>query len=265
MEKGDLNPEAGWIREFREDPRHSGIFLDFDGTLSEIVPAPEGARLHSRAAPLLARLARSYPLCVMSGRRAAEVATLVEVPQTHYVGVHGMEWLEEETQTDPEVLPHLPSLEKARVEIASVLDSLQGVSLEDKMLTLALHFRSAPGEEEKVLSLAEQVAGPLGLEVRRGRKVVELRPPVDIDKGTVLVRLARGWRLRRALYAGDDLTDVDAFRGLRRLMREGGFQGTAIAVLSPETPVELEAVADITVQGVEGLLDLLEQLEPDKA
>ncbi len=69
-----------------------------------------------------------------------------------------------------------------------------------------------------------------------------------------------GWRLKRALYAGDDLTDVDAFRGMRYLMKEGGFEGIAIAVLSPETPVELEAVADVSVEGPDGLLDLLSQL-----
>ena len=255
-----MSPAGDWISRFKQDPRHSGIFLDFDGTISDIAPSPGGARLHPRAAGLLPGLARRYPLCVMSGRRAADVASLVGIPHTHYVGVHGMEWMEDEPSIDPEVLPHLPALDKARDELYAVLPGLPGVTLEDKMLTLGLHFRQAPREEEKAVNLAEGLADNLGLKVRRGRRVVELRPPVEIDKGTVLIRLARGWRLKRALYAGDDLTDVDAFRGLRYLMREGGFDGVAIAVLSDETPVELEAVADVTVQGVDGLLDLLEEL-----
>ena len=249
-----------WIKDFVEEPRHSGVFLDFDGTLSEITPTPEEARLHPRAAPILVQLARRYPLCIMSGRKAAEVAALVDIPHTHYVGVHGMEWLEKDTRTDPEVLAHLPALDEAREQIKPELERLDGVFMEDKLVTLALHYRLAPEREESVLGLADTVAIPLGLEVHRGRKVVELRPHVDVDKGTVLIRLARGWRLKRALYAGDDLTDVEGFRGLRRLMKEGGFEGVAIAVLSPETPVELEAVADMTVQGVEGLLDLLKML-----
>ena len=252
-----------WIKDFVEEPRRSGIFLDFDGTLSEIAPTPEEARLHPRAAPILERLARRYPVCIMSGRKAAEVAALAGTPRTHYVGGHGMEWLEEDIRTDPEVLAHLPALDEAREQIKPELESLEGVIMEDKLVTLALHYRLAPEQEESVLSLADTVAITLGLEVRRGRKVVELRPHVDVDKGTVLIRLARGWRLKRALYAGDDRTDVEGFRGLRYLMREGGFDGVAIAVLSPETPVELEAVADVTVQGVDGLLDILENLLQD--
>jgi len=256
-----MSAPGDWQRAFRDDPRHSGIFLDFDGTISEVAPAPGGARLHPRAAVLLPGLSRRYPLCVMSGRRAADVAALVGLPHTHYVGVHGMEWMEEgESRVDPEMLPHLPTLEKARRALKAALSELPGVVLEDKMLTLSLHYRQAPAEEARVVSLAEGLADTLGLKVLSGRMVVELRAPVDIDKGTALIHLARGWKLKRALYAGDDLTDVDAFRGLRRLMREGGFDGVAVAVLSPETPVELEAVADITVQGVEGLLDLLETL-----
>lgn len=252
-----------WVPGFREDPRRSGIFLDFDGTISEIAPGPDEAGLHPRAAALLPDLARRYPLCVMSGRRAADVASLVGLPRVHYVGVHGMEWMEgEEARIDPEVLPHLPTLDRARKEMRAALDDLPGVTLEDKMLSLTLHYRRAPREAEKALGLAERLAGTLGLKLVRGRMAAELRPPVDIDKGTVLVRLARGWGLRRGFYAGDDLTDVDAFRGLRYLMKAGGFDGVAVAVLSSETPIELEAVADATVQGVEGLLDLLSQLQP---
>lgn len=249
-----------WVSRFREDPRRSGIFLDFDGTISEVAPTPEGARLHPRAAGLLPGLARRYPLCVMSGRRAADVAALVGLPHINYVGVHGMEWMEDEPRIDPEVLPHIPTLERARSELAAALPDLAGVTLEDKMVSVSLHFREVPDEEDRALLLAENIAVKLGLKARRGRMSVELRPPVDIDKGTVLIRLAAGWRLKRALYAGDDLTDVDAFRGLRYMMKEGGFDGVAVAVLSPEVPVELEAVADVTVDGPEGLLDLLSRL-----
>ncbi len=255
-----MSPAADWIHTFIDDPRHSGIFLDFDGTISDIVPSPQTAGLNPRAADLLPRLARRYPLCIMSGRRVVELAALVGTPHTHYVGVHGMEWMEDEPRIDPQVLPHLPILDKAREELRAVLPAFEGVTLEDKMLALSLHFRQAPEEEGRVVDLAEGLADTLGLKLSRGRMTVELRPPVDIDKGTVIVRMSRGWKLKRALYAGDDLTDVDAYRGLRRLMREGGFEGIAIAVLSEETPVELEAVADITVPGVEALLDLLETL-----
>jgi len=248
------------LEGFRRDTRHSGIFLDFDGTISDIAPSPQGARLHPRAAALLPELSRRYPLCILSGRRAADVASLVGLPHIHYVGVHGMEWMEEEPRIDPEILPRLPALARAREELVPLLPGLPGVLLEDKMLTLTLHYREAPEEEARVEGLARDVALRLGLKVRQGRMSVEIRPPVDIDKGTVLIRLSRGWRLRRALYAGDDLTDVDAFRGLRYLMKEGGFDALAIAVRSPEIPVELEAVADLVVEGPEGLLDLLSLL-----
>lgn len=256
-----MDREAKWIQEFRNDPRHSGVFLDFDGTISEVAPSPQGATLHPRAAELLPELARFYPLCILSGRRVTDVASLVGLPHIHYVGVHGMEWLEgDEARIDPEVLPHLPALHRAREELSEALSRLHGVTLEDKMTSLTLHFREAPAREEETVRLAEGLALKLGLRVRHGRKSVEIRPLVDIDKGTVLIRLARGWRLRRGLYAGDDLTDVDGFRGLRYLMREGGFEGLAVAVLSAEIPVELEAVADLVVQGPDGLLDLLSRL-----
>lgn len=255
-----MSTARDWVSAFTADPRRSGIFLDFDGTLSDIAPVPAGARLHPSAAELLPDLARRYPMCVMSGRRAADVAALVGLPHIHYVGVFGMEWMEEEPCIDPVVLPHLPTLDRARGELNAALPDLPGVTLEDKLLSVSLHFREVPDQEDRAVELAEGLAVNLGLKVGRGRKTVELRPPVDIDKGTVLIRLAAAWKLKRALYAGDDLTDVDAFRGLRYLMKEGGFDGTAIAVLSPETPIELEAVADVTVEGPEGLLDLLSRL-----
>jgi len=255
-----MNAPDAWISEFKEDQRYSGLFLDFGGTISDISAAPGEARLHPAAEELLPELSRRYPMSVMSGRRAAEIASIVGLPRINYIGVHGMEWMEEEPHMDPEVLPHLPTLNRAREELRTALASLSGVSLEDKMASLSLHFRRAPDKEEEVVRLAEALADNLGLKLWRGRMTVELLPPVDIDEGTALIRLARGWRLKRALYAGDDATDVKGFRGLRYLMKEGGFDGVAIAVLSDETPIELEAVADLTVDGPAGLLSLLSHL-----
>lgn len=252
-------PDA-WIARFTDDPRHSGIFLDFDGTIGDISAAPAAARLDPRTEELLSTLSRRYPMCVMSGRRAADLASLVGLSRINYIGVHGMEWMEEEAHIDPEVLPHLPTLNRAREELRTALAGLPGIILEDKLVSVSIHFRGAPDEEDEAARLAEGLADTLGLKVWRERMTMELRPPVNIDKGTALIRMARGWRLKRALYAGADLTDVYAFRGLRYLMKEGGFDGVAIAVLSDETPIELEAVADLTVDGPEGLLSLLAQL-----
>lgn len=250
-----------WISDFRRERTRSGLFLDFDGTISEIAPEPEGARLHPRARELLGQLATSYPLCIVSGRRVRNLAELVGLPHTHYVGVHGMEWWEGGKEVpDPEVVRYLPAVERARKELEGKMPGLSDILLEDKLYTLTLHYRRKPEAGEMAHKLANDVAERYGLAVVEGRMAVELRPPVEVDKGTVVARLCVGWGLKRALYAGDDHTDVDAFRGLRRLMREGSFEGIAIAVHSDETPVELEAVADIVVEGVEGLLELLERL-----
>lgn len=250
-----------WIRDFRQERSRSGIFLDFDGTISEIAPEPAGARLHPRARQVLLSLASLHPLCVVSGRRVRDLVERVGLPHTHYVGVHGMEWWEEGREVpDPEVLPYRAVLEQARLDLESRMVGLPGLMLEDKAFSLTVHYRLDPEAEEEALRIAGEVAARHGLAVVEGRMAVELRPPVEVDKGTVVARLCVGWGLKRALYAGDDFTDLDAFRGLRRLMREGDFRGVAVAVRSGETPMELEAVADVVVNGVEGLLDLLEML-----
>jgi trehalose 6-phosphate phosphatase len=263
----EMSPRGGnrmgeaWIEDFRRERIRSGIFLDFDGTISEIAPEPVGARLHPRARELLGQLSGMHPLCIVSGRRVRDLVELVGLPHTHYVGVHGMEWWEAGREVpDPDAEACRPAVEKARRELEDRLTGHPGLVLEDKAYTLTIHYRQDPGAGEEVKRWAQEVAAKHGLVLREGRMAVELRPPVEVDKGTVVARLCVGWDLKRALYAGDDHTDLDAFRGLRRLMREGGFEGIAVAVHSGETPVELVAVADIVVEGVEGLLDLLERL-----
>ena len=129
--------------------------------------------------------------------------------------------------------------------------------VEDKGLTVAFHWREAP-DEDGARSELEAIAGrgrELGLEARWGRKVLELRPPVGADKGTAVHALLQEHGLTRALYAGDDTTDLDAFRGL-----DGCEVAVRVALASPESPPGLREAADLVLASPAELLQLLRLL-----
>jgi trehalose 6-phosphate phosphatase len=263
----ERSPEE-FLSSFRARPAASMLFLDFDGTLSEIAPVPEGARLHPVAGRELARLASLYPVCMVSGRPAEELAGLVEVEGIScFIGLHGLERMEGGSR---EVLegaePFLEVMSTARRELEAEmqkggLGERDGVYLEDKGLILALHFRRDPSCAGAAEEAARRVAGRQRLALHCGRMVVELRPPVSFGKGRAVEGQLRLHGGERALYMGDDLTDVDAFRALRRL--EGdieGFSSLCVAVASPESPGELLVECDLAVTGVDGAVDLLTRL-----
>ena len=129
--------------------------------------------------------------------------------------------------------------------------------MEDKGLTVSFHYREA-AEEEAALAYLEEVAERArqeGLVPRFGRKVLEIRPPVRADKGTAVEHLLDEADLQRALYAGDDTTDLDGFRAV------GGLElGVRVAVSSDEAPEELVRTADIVVDSPAQLVELLRRL-----
>jgi trehalose 6-phosphate phosphatase len=137
------------------------------------------------------------------------------------------------------------------------------VRLEDKEAIAALHWRAVPDEEAAeaaVATVAEQ-AEQAGFTAHWGKKVLEIRPPVRIDKGAGIVHLLRDRELTGALYVGDDMTDLDAFHGLTELVSMGRLgHAVRVAVRSEEGPPELEAEADATVEGTAGVRDLLHTL-----
>jgi trehalose 6-phosphate phosphatase len=137
------------------------------------------------------------------------------------------------------------------------------VRLEDKEAIAALHWRGVPDEEGAQAAVAEvaKAAEQAGFTSHWGRKVLEIRPPVRIDKGAGIVGLLRDTDLAAALYVGDDMTDLDAFRGLTELV-EMGRLGTAvrIGVRSDEGPSALQEQADAMVEGTDGVRDLLRAL-----
>jgi trehalose 6-phosphate phosphatase len=228
-----------------ESPGRSALILDVDGTLSPIAPRPELAVVPEQTRAELRRLVSRYKLVAcLSGRAGADTRRLVAVEGVEYVGNHGLEL-------------H-PEAEKLTTEMARFRGSI-ALPVEDKGVTLAYHYRDAPDEDEAraELEVVAERAGAAGLDARWGRKVLEVRPRVDADKGTAVRALLARSGATRALYAGDDTTDLDAFRGLD----EAGLEhAVRVAVASAEGPREIQDEADIVVVGPEELLDLLRAL-----
>ncbi len=232
------------LERLTEDPRAAAVLLDVDGTLAPIVAQPELAVVSAEARTELERLAGRYALvaCV-SGRTAADAARIVGVSGIRYVGEHGLE-------LDP-------AADEWAGRLAAFADTVDWPSESGKRLTLAFHYRAADDQQSAVrlLRRAADQALAEGLRPRWGRKVLEVRPPLDADKGTAVRRLVDGAGLHRALYAGDDATDLDAFHGLNGLD-----VAVRVAVVSDESPAELRAAADVVVGGPDELLELLRQL-----
>ncbi len=247
------------------DARPPALITDLDGTISEIAPAPEQAVVHARCRRLLARLAHHLPLvAIVSGRQVTEVRKLVGLPGIVYVGNHGLcRWERGHTHLEPSVLAHLEELrgiaETARQRLTS-----PWLRFEEKDTGFSIHYRSAPDPalaKKEITSLLEDLTRGTAVEVLEGRRVVELRPAVDVDKGTAVFELLQDRVVGGAIYAGDDTTDLDAFAGLRRWSEQAKKRSLAVAVNSREMPPELGEAADLVVDGVEGWADFLNALE----
>jgi trehalose 6-phosphate phosphatase len=266
-----LGTELGPLAPLRAEPARAAILTDVDGTLAPIVERPEEAAVPKRAGEALARLSGRYGLvgCI-SGRRAEEARRLVGVDDIAYAGNHGLELLLPGADA-PRFDPSLRGRESGAAEFVAGLDAAAlaraGLRLEDKGPIQALHWRGAE-PERPAEALAHEIAaaaGRAGLEPRWGRKVLELRPVGGGGKGAAVGALLAADEVSAAAYAGDDRTDLDAFRRLREL-REAGELTTAVCVgiVSPEAPPELAEESDLTVDGPGGWLVVLEALaEPD--
>jgi trehalose 6-phosphate phosphatase len=234
---------ADLLAQLAASPERAAILLDVDGTLAPIVERPEDAGVPPETQAELERLAVRYALvaCV-SGRASADAAATVGVEGLVYVGTHGLE-------REPE----------AERWAGALHEFAAGVTwpVEDKGLSVSFHYRGALDEEAARAELESVAAAAraAGLRARFGRKVLELLPPVDASKRSAVLHLLEREGVERALYAGDDTTDLDAFAAL-----DGLETAVRVAVASPEGPEELRARADVVVDTPAELVGLLRAL-----
>ncbi|HEY6777482.1 MAG TPA: trehalose-phosphatase [Thermoleophilaceae bacterium] len=255
------------LRPLTADPRRAAVFCDIDGTLAPIVRRAEDAHVRVEVSVLLGRLARRYG-CVacISGRSAAEARRLVGVGGITYAGSHGAELLEPGSSR-PHTAAAFRSWEQRIRRFALDRDTPElrrlRARIEDKGAIAAFHWRGVPDEDaahahlEKIAREAEAA----GLQTHWGRKVLEIRPPIPIDKGQAVRTLVERAGSRAALFGGDDVTDLDAFGALEALQAEGKLEAVVrVGVRSDEGPAEIVERADLVVDGVEGFTRVLAAL-----
>jgi len=229
------------LKRLAAEPLLAGLFLDFDGVLAPIVDRPDDARAPEETRVELERLARRYALvAVVSGRSGDDVRRRLGAEGVVAVGSHGLE-------LDP-------AAEDWREQIDAFAATVDWPDIERKALTVAFHYRTA-ADEGGARSALEDVARrarAAGLRASFGRKVLEVLPPLAANKGTAVRRLLAETGLHRALVAGDDTTDLDAFHAVADLEL-----AVRVAVAADESPPELRAAADIVVSSPDEFLELL--------
>lgn len=234
--------------------------MDFDGTLAPIVDDPAAARPHDDAVHVLGRLSERWGVvAVVSGRPAGFLAEhLAGAGHTRFLGLYGLERASGDSSsvvTHPDAAGWRDAVAAAAAEAESSVPP--GVAVEGKGLTVTLHYRAAPERAAEVDRLAEELSRRHALQAHAGKMSVELRPPVEVDKGTVLTELSAG--LEAVAFAGDDIGDLPAFSALRAL-RSAGTVTLSVASGGPETPAEVVDAADLAVDGPDGILAVLHRL-----
>jgi trehalose 6-phosphate phosphatase len=244
------------FRGFLSHPRQSGLFTDFDGTLSAIVDDPDRAQLVSGAAQVLDVLAGQLGrVGVLSGRPIDFLVPLV--PRSVMLsGLYGLQKLDDGVRDDH---PMGGAWREVTDDIASLAEQRgpEGMRVEDKDLSITLHYRGHPEIEGDVLAWAEKQAARSGLVVRRAKMSFELHPPIEADKGTALLDLVDDFT--DVCFIGDDVGDEVAFDALDQLASRG-IHTVRVAVAGAEAPSELIDRADVVVNGPDGVLSLLRRL-----
>jgi trehalose 6-phosphate phosphatase len=255
-----MNPRPTAVDALAAAAAAAALVLDFDGVLAPIVENPEASAIPAGSAASLGRLAAALgTVAVISGRPASFLAAKVRMPGVQLLGSYGMERVTDGRLTlAREAQAWLPAVAEARRALAADLGSQPGIRIEAKPASVAAHWRQAPDHARAahlVRQAADRAAAQTGLRLEPGKLVFELRPPIDVDKGSAVAALIATARPTAVAYAGDDLGDIPALR----VVREAG--GYALVVdHGAETDPRLLALADEVYPGTQGFADWLATL-----
>lgn len=243
----DAEHAAGLLRA---EPTTTGIFTDFDGTLSAIVDRPQDAELVPGAADVLGALVRQFALmAVVSGRSLNDLRQRIDIAGVLLLGSYGRE------RSDVAARQRTGGWETVSIAAARRIDGLEGVVLERKGAGIAIHYRLAPDREPEVRRIAADLSDTYELEVRPGRRVVELVAPGP-GKAEAVTELLRARGLRTFAYVGDDIADLEVFEAASTV----DARGVLVAVDSAEAPPELVARADLALSGPDAVVEFLRRL-----
>jgi trehalose 6-phosphate phosphatase len=232
------------------EPARTGVFCDFDGTLSAIVDRPEDARPVEGAAEVLTRLAHRFAIvAVISDRSLHDLRSRFAPEGVLLAGSYGRE------RSDREAMPSSRDWERIVAAAHEAVAGWDGVIVEPKGAALTLHYRLAPDRGEDIARVASALASEFSLQVRPGRMVAELTEPGP-GKAEALRDLVAERGLQTFLFAGDDSSDGEAFAWAR----SSGRRCVLVGVQSAESPDAIERDADIVVDGPREFVRLLERL-----
>jgi trehalose 6-phosphate phosphatase len=238
-----VNTSVEVVRDRLGEPARAAILLDVDGTLAPIAPRPELAAVPEDVRRELARLVTRYAMvAVISGRPTEDAETMIATPGVRVLGLYGLE-----------SLPAVPA--SVLADVRAVAARKPGAWVEPKGASVAVHVRQAAADAAAELRPAlAAIAASAGLEVIDGKRVLELVPAGRSRKGEAAARLLADVDVDAALYAGDDVADVDAFEALRATPN---VRSVCVAVRGQDMPAELGTAADVIVEGPAGLASLL--------
>jgi len=248
-----------FVARLSQDPADTGIFSDFDGTLAEIVDDPADAEAVDGATEVLAALANRFRrVGVISGRPAAFLKDRLDGNGVFLSGLYGMETVRDGVVVATEEASEWKSI-VSELAARAARELGRGLHVEDKGLSVTIHYRRALDQAEAARTYAEEAARSTGLMLNAARLSFELAPPVASSKGTVLADVAR--ELGAACFIGDDSGDLTAFDALDDLAA-AGITTFRVGVDSPEAPPELLERADLVVEGPAAVVSLLRRLLP---
>jgi trehalose 6-phosphate phosphatase len=260
-----LNTQQRLVTVLAQSPR--GLAFDIDGTLSPIAPTPDEARIYPGVLSLLEQAQKYAHIAILTGRSIDDGASMVNLDGLTYIGTHGLEWSEglpwlHPVDIIPEALNYYEPGKYLLDLVEQHLSELPGVIVQRKRIGGSIHYRLAPdpiATRQKLLSLLEQPAQQINMRLSEGKLIIEIRVPLAVHKGKAIRQFVERYNLNAIVFAGDDRTDLDAITEITKI-REDGIAALSIVVRHHDTLPELLTEADIVVQEVPGMVELLREM-----